>query len=112
MDLEQIQRQRNTLEAKANKKLEDALNDMRGDISDANEMVTKKISNRGSQESSPLPNQPQEIERPIEAPKPLPIAAKHLIYFSYPMEGYDAPPAWTVPLSNILLWDTSFTTHG
>ena len=126
MDLEHMQRQRNNLEAKANQKLEDglnklrestdlaqkpqksetaqkvqdALNDMREDISEANDMVARKvnkISERDSQESPPP--QPQPQEEPI---KPSTVT-KPLVYFSYPMEGYEAPPAWTTPLCDILI---------
>jgi hypothetical protein len=86
MELDDINAKRSRLEAKAQDRIREAMQEYR--------------------EAGPAPSQGDAEPAPCEkAPdkEPEPARQKPLVYFSYPMTGYREPPAWTTPLREALL---------
>jgi len=91
MDLNTITQQRQRLESAATEKIQDAINGMREDLSKTNEYVSQQLQQTKKEE-----------EAPSSSSTP-PLAAKRLIYFSYPIAGYEEQPQWVDPLRHILI---------
>jgi len=102
MDLDNLTQKRNRLEAKATEQIQESLNQIRGDLYKSNDYVAQQLRDLGdtpkeAEASEPTPSAPT-------APKSEPlITKKPLVYFSYPMTGYNEPPTWVDPLRSILV---------
>lgn len=103
MDLEDITQKRNRLEAAAHEKIQDALNDMRGELSKSNEYVAQQLN--GINEPEPATETgTEEIPANPNPKEPAPqVSKKPLVYFSYPMTGYSEQPVWAEPLRTVLV---------
>lgn len=124
MDLEEIKRKRSRLEKEAQEKIQEALNGMRSDLQASNEEVNRQLKeeigkktigsvedkndcDNGSSIGDVQPRQPSVQQQEV--------VKKPLVFFSYPMTGYDTPPVWTQKLRHTLVsngylvynpWDT------
>jgi len=101
MDLDEITQKRNRLETKAHEKIQDALKDMREELGKSNDYVAQQLKelepNKTDEPEIPVtPNKPKESTSSQTAKKPL-------VYFSYPMTGYNEQPTWVDPLRNVLI---------
>ena len=107
MDLNDVTQKRARLEQEAYAKIQDAVQEFRGDLNKSNEEVKQKLQEMNDKvkteqnpevEGSPPPPPPQP-----QKPQPQKPVKQPLIYFSYPMSGYSEQPSWVEPLRQVLV---------
>ena len=102
MDVEYIRREQEKLAEAANKKISDALEDMREEISAANAQAANQIKMRDSQLKQEKVQEDVQKKVQEELEKVQKPSNKPLVYLAYPMESYGEVPVWVEPLKNIL----------
>lgn len=106
MDLEYLNQKRQKLETQAQNKIQEALNDMKDDLSKTNEYVANQLKKEmdvpnKDKENVDVQPQTQQTQQPQQQPIQHPsMKIKPLIYFSYPMMDQ---PSWVIPLRDILV---------
>jgi len=100
MELEDIMKKRNKLDADANAQIQDSLEKMRAELSRSNEAVAQKVK-KEEVKCEPETPLPQEVD--TAKPTQSSGSGKPLIYFSYPMASYTEQPSWVDPLRQLLV---------
>lgn len=101
MDIDELMRKRAQLESDMHEQIQDALTNMREDLSRSNDEVSRQLQETEEKKEqefvAPVAQQQHQKSAVKESPK------KPLIYFSYPMSGYSEQPAWVNPLRQVLI---------
>ena len=110
MDLDDLVQKRKRLEQDANDRIQDALNSMRSDLEKSNSEVDRQLknlkdeSNQEKEKNTDTYETESQKQIPhVSLPKQNQPVKKPLIFFSYPMTGYDDAPAWTETLRQVLV---------
>ena len=99
MDLNDVTKKKEKLEREACLRIQDAIQEFRGDLNKSNEDVKQKLHEMNTEKKES--DEDVDGSPPFLPPSP-PLIKKPLIYFSYPMSGYSEPPSWVEPLRKVL----------